>query len=73
MHHEARVEFDEEPPTELQRREQKPSITLKIPKPDEVQSDCLLWDFYPVTPLQVTVGIQVPIKATSILEAKSNV
>ena len=65
LHHEAEVEFDEEPPAREQVGEQRPSIILEITTPEETERE--LWDFYPVTPLQV--AIRIPMKATSILEA----
>ena len=49
------MEFDEEQPAGEQVREQRPSIALEITTPDE--TECHLWDFYPVTPLQVAIGI----------------
>ena len=69
LHHEAEVEFDEEPPVEEQGREQRPSIALEITTPDE--TECQSWDFYPVTPLQVAMSI--PMMAISILEAYTHV
>ena len=65
MHHEKDVEFDEEPPAGEQVCNQGPSVTLEITIPDKDEHQ--LWDFYAVTPLQVTVSI--PMKATSILKA----
>ena len=65
LHHEAEVEFDEEPAAGDQVREQRPSIALEITTPGE--TECQSWDFYPVTPLQVTITI--PKMATSILKA----
>ena len=68
LHHEAEVEFDEEPPAGEQVQEQRPSIALEITTP--VETECHLWDFYPVTPLQVTITI--PMMA-SILELNIHV
>ena len=56
MHHEAEVEFEEDPPAGEQVREQSAAIkaiTLEITTPDEIE--CEIWDFYSVTPLQVTI------------------
>ena len=54
LHHEAEVEFDEEKLAGEQDRERKPSIALEITASDE--TECQLWDFYPVTPLQVPIN-----------------
>ena len=58
LHHEAEVQFEEEPPAREQVRGQSPAnrtITLEIADPVEAERE--LWDFYSVTPVQVRIHI----------------
>ena len=63
MHHEAEVEFEEQPPAGQRVREQCPAISLEITSPKE--AECKAWDFYSLTPVQVTISNN---KMTSILK-----